>query len=982
MKNRKWQKHLCMWLSFILLVGLLSGLPAASAATTPFTDDFEGMMVFTVPSSAPGNARGWQSNTGTNNPWSVAKDETSNYVMKATNTTAGSTFTLFNNSSMSSAGMIHTAKMKISNTAVRTGITARYLDGNNYYAVTLNKSGSNSLFEIRKKTSSSTTTVASAPFAYDTSTYYTLTIATVTSGSDVTVIGTIKGGPTLVYTDTAGQPSPGSKFGFYIAGVASENQTAYFDDVYATDNLIQAPTNVTASPGDGKVALNWPASAEATSYTVKRYVPCTGGCASGQAGYYTTIAANVMSTSYVDKGLTNGTPYAYAISAVKGTDDGLLSSQVSAIPQAEDTSEPSLASVALSGLTTTLNVNATSQAVVKAVYSDSSSYYVTNGVMFNSSAPSVAAISATGLVTAKAPGMTVITATYKGITSPGFPLTVNDSGPTLNSVSVTGPSVLDVGGVGQFSATAIYSDSTTQNVTASATFASSSEGVISFGPNGSASALNAGSTLVTATYQGVKSSGLNVTVNPASGQPLLIGSADDTYVESSKGNSPQGSLNNMKVKLNSLVEFRNAYLKFIMPQYEGILDKVNLNLYFALDSNTASYVVELQGIEEDNWSEQTLTYNQQPGTLNGVYANAPGEKGTVIGQYTIDQSGSYSFDVTDFVKNQYDNLISFRIIGVTNNKGSSVFSKEAADATKRPSLTIMTRPDTGEPRAPINLSAGGKSSTSVHLSWSPADDRADGYYIKRGTENGGPYVNIGTSLSASFTDNGLEPGTTYYYVVSGYNDKGESHASLQVAALTIPAAPASVAATAGDRQIALTWEPSDGASSYNIYRMANGQTSKIASSVTATVYTDIGLVNGSSYHYTVTSVNESGESEASISVATSAVVPLVIGKPTMRNANKATVTNLQNSGYVEVGLTIQNKSSQNVTGSVVIGLYNSNDTAAYENRIIAKFLKGDQNITVYSAFDLPSDISGYTVKAMITDATDSNQPLSNQVTIP
>jgi hypothetical protein len=78
---------------------------------------------------------------------------------------------------------------------------------------------------------------------------------------------------------------------------------------------------------------------------------------------------------------------------------------------------------------------------------------------------------------------------------------------------------------------------------------------------------------------------------------------------------------------------------------------------------------------------------------------------------------------------------------------------------------------------------------------------------------------------------------------------------------TAPAAPTNLTATAGNAQVALTWGPSSGASSYNLYRgTSSGSETLIATGIAGTSYTDTGRTNGDNYYYEVTAVNSVGES--------------------------------------------------------------------------------------------------------------------------
>ena len=74
----------------------------------------------------------------------------------------------------------------------------------------------------------------------------------------------------------------------------------------------------------------------------------------------------------------------------------------------------------------------------------------------------------------------------------------------------------------------------------------------------------------------------------------------------------------------------------------------------------------------------------------------------------------------------------------------------------------------------------------VALTWN-ATTGANGYHIYRGN-TGGPYTTVGTSAGLTYSDSGVTAGSTYCYVITAYNDGGESPNSNEKCA-TIPSTP-------------------------------------------------------------------------------------------------------------------------------------------------------------------------------------------------
>lgn len=90
-----------------------------------------------------------------------------------------------------------------------------------------------------------------------------------------------------------------------------------------------------------------------------------------------------------------------------------------------------------------------------------------------------------------------------------------------------------------------------------------------------------------------------------------------------------------------------------------------------------------------------------------------------------------------------------------------------------------------------------------------------------------------------------------------------------------PAAPANLAATAGDGSVSLAWSASNGATSYLVRRSttSGGPYAQVAS-VSGAAMVDSGVANGTTYFYVVSAVNAGGESPPSNQASASPVAPL------------------------------------------------------------------------------------------------------------
>ena len=163
------------------------------------------------------------------------------------------------------------------------------------------------------------------------------------------------------------------------------------------------------------------------------------------------------------------------------------------------------------------------------------------------------------------------------------------------------------------------------------------------------------------------------------------------------------------------------------------------------------------------------------------------------------------------------------------------------------------------PGAPSNLVATTMGLTSIGLTWE-AGENATGYNVYRdGTL-------VGNSTGLLYVDRDLVQGTQYCYTVKGVRGTVESEESSNQACATTdgtkpvpPVAPKNLTVVpASETSVKLVWGSVGNALSYNVYQGEE----KIAT-VEIPSYTVEGLNANTEYCFTVTAVNEVGESERS-----------------------------------------------------------------------------------------------------------------------
>ena len=203
--------------------------------------------------------------------------------------------------------------------------------------------------------------------------------------------------------------------------------------------------------------------------------------------------------------------------------DGVLSAQASGAVSitasmsavsgsASVTIAPKLVSIAITPASKTIAASTKQQFVATATYSDNSTQAVTGSVSWTSSNPAVATISDTSPTKGLALGVTAgttniaasITTSSGTIRSTTAVLTVTSASAT--SLAITGPANMALNVSQQFTATATFSDSTTQDVTNVSTWSSGSASVAAVTVSGLVTAKNLGTTNISAAFESVNAS--------------------------------------------------------------------------------------------------------------------------------------------------------------------------------------------------------------------------------------------------------------------------------------------------------------------------------------------------------------------------------------------------------------------------------------------------------------------------------------------
>ncbi|MCU1350681.1 MAG: hypothetical protein JWO56_3711, partial [Acidobacteria bacterium] len=708
------------------------------------------------------------------------------------------------------------------------------------------------------------------------------------------------------------------------SGCSSFTTVLYFQTP-TTASIPGAPQNLSAAPGNGQNGLAWnpPSSnggASITSYRVFRgtssantQIVTSGGCASLGA-----------STSCVDTGLTNGQSYYYIVSAVNAAGQGPPSNSATATPAAPVTipatptnptpGSPGGPGPIQGGTNVTLSWGGSAGTLyyslgvrnmnTNVLVVDTTTANTSYTAALSAQTPyrwNVAACNNAGCssftsvlyfqtpTTASIPGppQNLAAAPGNGQNGLAWNPPSSDGGATITSYRVfrgtssANTQIVTSGGCANLGAATGCTDTGLTNGQSYYYIVSAVNAVGQGPPSNSATATPAGGVTIPA-----------IPTNPTPGSPAgpgpILGSTSVTLSWGGSVGTAYYSLGVRNMNTNALV-----------------VDTTTANTsYTAALSAQTPYRWNVAACNNAGCSSFTgVLYFQTPSTAvipgapqnlaaapgngqNGLAWNPPSsDGGATITSYRVFR-GTSSANTQLVTSGGCANLgvaTGCTDTGLTNGQSYYYIVSAVNSAGQGPPSNSATATPIGgvmipaTPANPAPGSTGGpgpiQSSSSVRLSWGGSVGAAY-YSVAVRNMNTNALVIDTTTVNTSYNAS-LTGGTPFRWNVAACNNSGCSSFTSVLyfqtsTGVTIPAAPQSLSASAGNGQNRLSWSPpaSDGGATITSYRVFRGTNSGNTLIVTSggcanlgpvTSCTDTGLTNGQSYYYIVSAVNSAGQ---------------------------------------------------------------------------------------------------------------------------
>ena len=693
------------------------------------------------------------------------------------------------------------------------------------------------------------------------------------------------GGGNTSFTD--GPLTSGTTFYYEVAvqtNIGTSGKSAYV----AGTTVPAAPSIQSVAAGESQVAITWGNVAGANSYNLY-----------WAAGSTATTGSNKISgvgSPYTVTGLSDGTQYAFIVTAVNAGGESLPSAAQTATPQMGiPTSPSSLLITGASGTTLSLSWSAVGGATGYQLFRDTSS-----GGSFSTQRYSGSALSFTDSNLTQ--GTTYY---YKVRASNGAgtsPLSNWQSGTTIPS----SPTASAVPGDGQVTVSwAAVPGATSYNVY----YAAGSS--VTIGGAGVTTVLNANSPcLVSSLTDGIQyafivtavnSGGESAASSPATAtpQPGLPSTPQNLWVPSATASSLTVQWDAVSGTGVSYVVYRatDQAGPYGFQAYSGTSTSFTSN---SLASGT-TYYFEVKAHNASGFSALSTPSSGTTLPAAPSISVTAGDQQVTVSWASVAGADSYYLyykvgaSVTTATGSMVAGVTSPYIMPSLANGTQYAFIVTASDSSGEGAASNVATgtPAPGIPQAPSGLTVFSPTGTSLSVAWNYVSG-ATSYQVYRDTAQFGTYSFLAyNGNSTGFTDTGLSSATTYYYEVRATNASGSSSLSAPVSGTTSLVAPntpvgLSIAGVTANT-VTVSWVVPSGATSVQLYRDTSqlGSFSLLVYSGSASSYQDTGLSGGTDYYYKVQATNDAGSSSKSawIKGTTTTIAPstptgLLVGNPT------------------------------------------------------------------------------------------------------
>jgi fibronectin type 3 domain-containing protein len=697
-----------------------------------------------------------------------------------------------------------------------------------------------------------------------------------TSGSGYTTLGSSPTASTSPYLDTG---LTGGATYYYV--VSSINTIATCESLNSTQVTAKpsgvcappAAPVVTATPGNGTVALTWPAVTGAVSYSVARSLTTGTG--------YATIATVTIGSAFTDSNVLNGATYYYVVTASNGSCSSGNSTEASAAPActpptaiANLAAQPGNGSVAL---TWTAPATAVSYQVLRSTTTGTgyalagtkgSTGFTDTNVINGTTYYYVVTASNGSCSSSNSNEASVTPACVPPAAPTGVTPTAGDSQVSLAWTAPSGATLYRVSrnttGTGTFTqiatpAAANYLDKLLTDGTKYYYVVGASNG----------SCWSADSAVASATP----------VCTPPSVPGTITATAGDSQVSLSwVASTPAPASYTLQRKTGAAGTFATIASPTVASYTDTLLTNGTTYYYQVSASNgscgsvfnTSAPATPVAACSQGAPGAVTTTVTASTQVKVTWTASSPVPTGGYdIGRSTTSGSGYTSVGHVGNTTLTFTDSDASLLVSTTYYY--EVTANGSCTASSAPASIALTCQTPAPPSAGLTAT---NSAGAITVSWTAATG-ATAYTVYRSTSAGGTYTAISSNqTAATYTDpaGGLVNGTNYYYKVSASNANhqcvsAQSTATPAVRSCTIPAVPAGLSAIrSGNKQVTLVWTNSPGAASYNILR--NGAS---VGADTASPYQDNNAANATAYSYVVTASSDTGGNCSSANSAQASV---------------------------------------------------------------------------------------------------------------